>query len=127
MPETRTAPSHTLLSAVLVLTGIAFIGLYGMTVLFPGSWMWEPRQYEYEQMIIGIYAVLGIFLLLAARAPEKHLSLIWFAAVSSVVHGLVMLVQALMDPAERANLYGDVPFLILIGIVLAVLTPKRLA
>lgn len=127
MSNRQTAPRHTLLSVVLVLTGIAFIGLYGVTLLFPEAWMWEPRQYEYEQMIIGIYAVLGIFLLLAARAPERHLSLIWFAAASSLVHGFIMLVQALVDPAERANLYGDIPALILISIVLAVLTPKRLA
>jgi hypothetical protein len=32
----------------------------------------------YLQMILGIYATLGVFLLLAARNPLKHLSLIWF-------------------------------------------------
>ncbi len=118
---------HPLLSFVLVITGIAYIALYGVMVIFPEPWTWEPRQSEYEQMIIGVYAVLGVFLLMAARAPEKHLSLIWFTAVSSLVHGLIMLAQALVDPVERPNLYGDIPALILIGILLAVLTPKRLA
>ncbi|MFP4002758.1 MAG: DUF6632 domain-containing protein [Alphaproteobacteria bacterium] len=115
-----------LLSFVLLITGIAFIGVYGLMTVFPESWAWEPRQYEYEQMIAGVYAVLGIFLLLAARAPERHLSLIWFTAASSLVHGLIMLVQALVDPAETPNLYGDIPALILVGILLAVLAPKRL-
>ncbi|MFW6027417.1 MAG: DUF6632 domain-containing protein [bacterium] len=116
-----------LLSLVLVLAGIAFIAVYGLMSVFPESWGWEPRQYEYEQMIAGVYAVLGVFLLIAARRPEKHLSLIWFAAVSSLVHGFIMLVQALVDPVETPNLYGDIPALILVGLILAALAPKRLA
>jgi len=127
MSEAASVQSHRLLSIVLVIVGIAFIGLYPVTMLFPESWMWEPRQYEYEQMIIGIYAVLGIFLLIAARAPEKNLSLIWFTAISSLVHGLIMLGQALVDPTETPNLYGDIPALILIGIILVILTPRRLS
>jgi hypothetical protein len=37
-----------------------------------------------------------------------------------------MAVQALSDPAERGHLVGDVPALILVAIVLAVLTPRGL-
>lgn len=35
-----------------------------------------------------------------------------------------MLVQALRDPAEKANLIGDIPALFLVAIVLMVLTPR---
>ena len=35
----------------------------------------------YLQMIIGIYATLGVFLIIAAQDPLDHLSLIWFAVV----------------------------------------------
>lgn len=83
--------------------------------------MWEPQQSEYEQMIIGVYAVLGIFLIIASRNPAKHKSLIWFTVWSSLVHGLIMLWQAIVDPGERANLLGDVPALILIGVLLGIL------
>ena len=83
--------------------------------------MWEPRQAEYEQMIIGVYAVLGIFLIIASRDPAANRSLIWFTVWSSLIHGLIMLAQALRDPVERPNLMGDVPALILIAVVLAVL------
>ncbi|MDH3307743.1 MAG: hypothetical protein OEO77_09535 [Acidimicrobiia bacterium] len=98
-----------------------------MNVLDVESWTWEPRQSEYEQMIMGIYAVLGVFLLLAARNPLQHRSLIQFTAWSSLVHGGIMLVQALVDDGERANLVGDVPALILIGIVLWWLLPREKA
>ena len=98
-----------------------------MNVLDVESWTWEPRQSEYEQMIMGIYAVLGVFLLMAARDPMRHRSLIQFTAWSSLVHGGIMLVQALVDDGERANLVGDVPALILIGIVLWWLLPREKA
>lgn len=112
---------------VLIITGIAFLGVFAMMMMFPSSWGWEPRQPEYEQMIMGIYAVLGIFLLLASRAPEKHLSLIWFAAFSSLVHALIMSFQALNDPAEMPNFMGDIPALFLVFILLALTTPRRLS
>jgi len=107
--------------ALLVVGLIFLVGLYPLTVLWPAGFMWEPRQSEYEQMIIGVYAVLGIFLIMASRNPAKHTSLIWFTVWSTLVHGLIMLWQAIVDPAERANMLGDVPALILIGVVLGIL------
>jgi hypothetical protein len=75
-------------------------------------------------MIVGIYATLGIFLLWASRRPEAHLSLIWFTVWSSLVHGGIMAIQALVDPAERGHLPGDVAALFVVAIVLAWLTPR---
>ena len=113
------------LKIVLLLTGVAFtIGVPLLTWAWPEAWMWEPRQSEYEQMIVGIYVTLGIFLFLAAKNPLQHLSLIWFTAWSSLVHGSIMLAQAMVDPMEHANLIGDIPALLIIGVVLAVLTPR---
>ena len=117
---------HRWLSIVLLLTGAAFLLLYPVMTLLPAAWGWEPRQYEYEQMIQGVYFVLGIFAIIAAMAPLKHLSLIWFIAVSNIVHGGIMLAQALVDPAETANLYGDIPALLVTGFLIAWLAPKRL-
>ena len=93
--------------------------------LWPSGWGWEPRQPEYEQMILGVYATLGIFLVLAAKNPLEHRSLISFTIWSSLVHAVVMLVQALRDPAETGHLIGDIPALFLVAIVLWFLLPKR--
>jgi len=110
------------LRIVLVAVGLVYVFvLYPLTVIWPDGFMWMPRQAEYEQMILSTFAVLGIFLLVAARAPSEHRSLIGFAAWSSLVHGLVMLVQALRDPTEHANMYGDIPALVLVGGVLLLL------
>jgi hypothetical protein len=114
------------LRVVLVVTGIGFaIGVPVLVQVWPAAWMWEPRQSEYEQMIVGVYVTLGVFVLLASRRPLENLSLIWFTCVSSLVHGGIMLVQALIDPSDRINLVGDVPTLLLIGGVLLWLTPRR--
>lgn len=54
----------------------------------------------------------------------SHLSLIWFTVWSSVAHGGIMAVQAIVDPAERGHFSGDVAGLLLIAIVLGLLTPR---
>lgn len=116
----------TFLHGALVVIGIIFIiGIYPLTILLPSGWAWHvggPSMYL--QMILGIYATLGVFLLRAAGNPMKNLSLIWFTVWSSIVHGGIMAAQALVYPEHRGHLYGDVPALLLIAIVLAVLTPR---
>tara|TARA_R110002073_G_scaffold113817_2_gene250803 strand:- start:673 stop:1053 length:381 start_codon:yes stop_codon:yes gene_type:complete len=104
------------------------LGLYPlMNWIWPDGWAWEPRQTEYEQMIQGIYATLGVFLVIAASNPLEHRSLIQFTIWSSVVHAGIMAVQAGHDHGERANLIGDVPALFGMAFVLWWLLPKRTA
>src|SRR5262245_59778475 len=115
-----------LLRAALVIFGLVFVfGVYLLMAFWPSGWVWSPRQPEYEQMIMGIYAVLGIFLFLAAKNPLEHRSLIWFTVWSSVVHATIMLFQAIKDPVERGHLWGDIPALYLVAIVLAWLMPRK--
>jgi hypothetical protein len=40
-------------------------------------------------MIMGIYATLGMFHILASREPLKHLNLLWFTVCSSAVHARI--------------------------------------
>ena len=114
------------LRIALVLVGITFIvGVYPLTIVWPSGWAWHlTGQSNYLQMILGIYATLGVFLLLASRNPLKNLSLIWFTVWSSVAHGVIMAAQSLVYPEHRGHLFGDVPALLLIAIVLTVLTPR---
>jgi hypothetical protein len=111
---------------VLVLSGLIFIfGVYPMMMsLWPSGWRWQPNQPEYEQMIVGVYATLGIFLLIASRNPLQHRSLIWFTVWSSLVHAAIMAAQAFKAPSEHGHLLGDIPALAIVAILLAVLTPR---
>lgn len=115
------------LKIVLVIVGlIMMFGIYFLMVVWPSGWRWLPHQPAYEQMIIGIYFTLGVFLVRAAKNPLQNLSLIWFTVWSSFVHAGIMLVQSFAYE-EHAHLMADVPALFIIGIVLAVLTPRTQA
>ena len=113
------------LQIALIIIGIVFLSVYPLMQLWPSGWVWLPRQYEYEQMMIGVYGTLGIFLIWASRRPEKHLSLIWFTFWSSIVHGTIMGIQAIADKTESAHLYGDVAALWVAVVLLGVFTPRR--
>jgi len=122
MTEQRKA---RVLQAVLSVVGVIFVfGVALLMRIWPAGWQWQPNQHEYEQMFQGVYATLGVFLILAAKAPNEHRSLILFAAWSSIVHAGIMGVQAVRDTAERGHLIGDVPALAIVGMVLLVLAPK---
>ena len=115
-----------LTNALYVIGIIYLFGVYIMMMwAWPDGWTWTPRQPEYEQMIMGMYATLGIFLIMAAKNPLEHASLIWFTVWSNIVHGGIMMVQAIVDETERANLAGDVPALFLVALILWYLMPRQ--
>jgi Family of unknown function (DUF6632) len=113
-------PHQALLKFALAVFGTAFLLIYPLAIVWPSGWAWHagaPQDSQYFMMIVGVYATLGVFLLMAAGNPQEHRSLIWFVVWSSVVHGAIMAVQSM--PAEhRWHLMGDVPALFLVAIVL---------
>ena len=115
------------LRIVLVFAGLTFtFGILPLSIVWPSGWSWHSagRSYYFE-MILGIYATLGLFLLLAARNPLAHRSLIWFAVWSSIVHGVVMTVQSFDGDHHMGHLWGDVFALFAVAAVLAMLTPRE--
>ena len=113
------------LRIALIVVGLTFIfGIYPLSIVWPSGWAWGQGHSHYLMMIIGIYATLGVFLLLAARNTEANKSLIWFTVWSSVVHGGVMAYQSFTDQMERGHLLADVPALFLVAIVLGALMPR---
>ena len=114
------------LRVALIVFGLIFLlGIYPLTVLWPAGWAWHNAgQSLYLQMILGIYATLGVFLLLASRDPLANRSLIWFTVWSSVVHGAIMAAQSVVYPEHHGHLLGDVPALLIVAVVLAFLMPR---
>src|SRR5512133_3069516 len=70
------------LRIALLVVGIIFIlGLWPLTIFWPSGWSWHAEgRSEYLEMILGIYATLGVFLIIASRDPMAHRSLIWFTS-----------------------------------------------
>jgi len=116
------------LRLALLLVGLIFIvGIYPLTIIWPSGWSWHTGQSEYLQMILGIYATLGVFLLIASRNPLAHRSLIWFTVWSSVVHGGIMAAQSLTNTQYMSHLWGDVLALFVVAAVLALLMPRSVS
>ena len=76
-------------------------------------------------MFCGVYAVLGAYLIAAARNPSENRSLISFTIWSTIVHAGIMAAQATFDGHEIGHLVGDVPALLLVAAVLWYLSPER--
>jgi hypothetical protein len=105
------------LKVVLVAVGLIFCALgYPMTVFV--------RQDPALAMMFSVYVTLGIFLLLAARNPSANRSLIAFTAWSSLVHAVLMGMQASCKMVARGELWGS-GVLVIIGVSLIALTPGK--
>ena len=113
------------LQVLLVLSGLACLaGLYPLTgALRDGAASTINRQ---DQMILGIYISLGVFLLIAARNPRQNRSLILFAGWSTLAHDGVMIVQGIQYHDLRNDLLGFA-IIAVIGLALIALTPAKQA
>ena len=106
--------------------GVIFLLVYPLSMVWPSGWVWHGGEgIYYFQMILGVYAVLGVFLIIAAGNPSENRSLISFTAWSSVVHAAIMAAQAMGDPNEHGHLIGDVPALFLVAAVLGYLGSNK--
>jgi FtsH-binding integral membrane protein len=92
--------------------GWAFMGLLGipLAVYFDllEGWRWPPYNAIYDQMIVSIYFAVGICSAIAIKNPTKHISFLWFVAISSFTHGGVMFYHAAINPHHVGHLIGDV-------------------
>lgn len=125
MSDTNRIKYHQI--ALRVIAVVFVIGVYPLTVPWPSGWAWHIGQSEYLQMIIAIYATLGVFLWLASRDPKRNLSLISFTIWSSAVHGGTMAVQSIANVQHVGHLYGDVLALFVVAAALGWLSPQALA
>lgn len=110
------------LKVVLVLVGLLF-----SAAVYPAvSAIWSHDHSDTgDSMMMGIYATLGVFLLLAVRNPSAHRSLIAFAAWSSFAHAAVMSLLGLQIPSERDGFLIGSAVLVVIGVVLLSLFPPK--
>jgi cold shock protein len=66
------------LRIALIVIGLTFIfGIYTLGGLWPSGWAWGQGHSHYLMMIIGVYATLGVFLIIASRNPYAHKAALW--------------------------------------------------
>ena len=111
---------------------LVIVGLLNLSLIYflymdlrHSSWLLEQEN-ECEPMFLSFFIPVGVFLLMAARRPAEHRSMIALAAWWNISHGVVMAIQTV-----EARIHGvhreftDVVFFIVIGGVLLALLPAK--
>ena len=122
---TVTSRRERALQVVLVVLGVltAVANIYPLVTSFLAGL--RPTAGTTAPMFWTMYATLGVFLVLAARNPSAHRSLIAFAAWSSVAHTAVMVLMAMQLPTRRGELLAGVAATGLSAVLLFVFAPRK--
>jgi uncharacterized membrane protein YoaK (UPF0700 family) len=108
---------------------LILVGLFFFAAIYPAiGGLHNPVNSDTgDTMQMAIYATLGIFLLIAAREPEAHRSLIAFAAWSSFAHAAIMGTLGFEMREARDGFLIASAVLVAIGVVLIALAPRKQA
>ena len=112
---------------ILVIVGLVNLALiYFLYMdLRHSTWLLKGKN-EIEPMFLSFFIPVGVFLLMAARRPSEHRSMIALVAWWNISHGVVMAIQTV-----EARIHGvhrdftDVVVVIVIGAVLLALLPAK--
>jgi len=112
------------LKIVMVLTGLLFVASLYPIVMY----LWRPgNEPPGDTMMLSLYFALGIFLLMAARNPSSHRSLIAYAGWANVAHATVMALMAIHPASDRSGLLTASALFAPIGVALIALAPAKLS
>jgi hypothetical protein len=108
------------------------VGLFNLALIYflytdlrHSSWLLEQNN-ECEPMFLSFFIPVGVFLLIAAKRPSEHRSMIALAAWWNIAHGTVMAIQTVeaWNHGVHRN-FTDVIVFLVIGVVLLVLLPAK--
>ena len=119
-----TSKRERALQVVLVVFGLGTAGA-NINALVTSLLALRPTGGTTAPMFYTILATLGVFLVLAARNPSAHRSLIAYTVWSSVAHGAVMSLMAIQLPNKRGEMLAGVAIAGLSAVLLFVLAPRK--
>jgi hypothetical protein len=112
---------------------LVIVGLLNLAIIYPlymdlwhSSWLLEQKN-EVEPMFLSFFIPVGVSLLVAARRPSEHRSMIALAAWWHISHGAVMAIQSVEAwiHSVHRNFTDVIVFLVVGGVLLALLPAKR--
>jgi cbb3-type cytochrome oxidase subunit 3 len=111
---------------------LVIVGLFNLALIYflyrdllHSSWLLEGKS-EIEPMFLSFFIPVGVFLLMAARKPSEHRSMIALAAWCNISHGAVMAIQTVEAWAHGVHRnFTDVIIALVIGVVLLALLPAK--
>ena len=100
---------------------VGLLGLFYVALIYPlytdlahSKWLLEKKD-ACDPMFLSWFIALGPFLLLAAKKPSSHRSLIAFAACQSLAHASVMTIQTVQ--AWKHGVHRDFTDVVLFGVI----------
>ena len=111
---------------------LVIVGLLNLPQIYPlykdlwhSSWILEGKC-ECGPMFLSFFLPVGVFLLIAARRPSEHRSMIALVAWWNISHGGVMAIQTVeaWNHGVHRN-FADVIVMLVIGVVLLALLPAK--
>ena len=118
-----TSKRERALQVVLVVLGLGTAGA-NINALVTSLAALRPTGGTTAPMFYTILATLGVFLVLAARNPSAHRSLIAYTVWSSFAHAAVMALMAMQLPIKRGELLVGAAVAALAAVLLFVLAPS---
>ncbi len=113
---------------VLVIVGLLNLALiyFLFLDLWHSSWLLVQKN-ETEPMFLSFFIPAGVFLLVAARRPSEHRSMIALVAWWNISHATVMAIQTVEAWSHNVhrNFADVIIFLVIGGVLLALLPAKR--
>src|SRR5262252_515559 len=111
---------------------LLLVGLMNLAVIYPlimdlwhSNWLLE-RKNEVHPMFLSFFIPVGVFLIMAARKPSEHRSMIALAAWWHISHGTVMAIQTIEAWIHGVHRnFADVIVMLVIGGVLLALLPAK--
>jgi len=115
-----------------VISVILFGGLFSLTsfdapIMQDGGVLrfmrWDVLSKHVELMLEAVYLVWGVFMLIAARKPMAYISFLNFTLWANLVHGLLMVPQAMMV-GMMFKMFTDIAYCLVLALGLWMLVPK---
>lgn len=104
--------------------------LFAMNYFYPHGFAWgietETQWHPYVWMMFSLYLAWCYLLVREAKKPADAGLLFDFGIISSILHGLVMVVLAIMMwEHEMPHMWADIPMIFAVAYVLWLYHPKR--
>ena len=117
------------LSALIYPPGILW-GSVSPDVPFPSIGPDHPHSpydglHPYFFMLVAMYVSYGYLMVRGARDPLRNIALFDYGIASSILHGGSMIPMAFYYPNEHAHLWADIPFALVLIVVLLRWHPRK--
>ena len=113
--------------SILLFGGLFLLTSFDVPIMQEGGALrfmrWDVLSKHVELMLEAVYLVWGIFMLKAAYKPMAYLSFLSFTLWANLVHGLLMIPQAMMV-GMMYKMFTDIAYCLVLAIGLWILLPK---